>query len=609
MFTWRALAVIWLCGATSLSCKTVFVTATPRVVGTATDAKPNTGYLKVEITSNLEAFSTQEYSKVAQGFKYLSVGVTISNTGSLTPGTTPPEYPLLLIDLKTRAMVTVINASPARGEYVNFESSQKPVLTFSIRAIPKTIATTYADAFQTLQQLSSGLPLSQISGSNPYLALAGRMLGSIAQEANKSNTQTSTTAILGLTNSAANTSPFPLDGTPVVLFIRRSDTPPPLPEPSALKLCANNPGAVCITTKSGEATYNALPYLIVRASTTDYRPTLDWAETHWTCDVPKRADQIDHIERALRATRFTEQQERVELMMLGRVKALSRAYAMPDNFDLKQSANVAAFASILNSWRFTGSDDGSFWNKNYKSTASALEACFQNEMKRRSLQHETAFTVLERAFAAIRSYRAIASFPTPLTDDQLKQLETWLTQTTEPIRFLGLKDGETYGSLRAEQDSMERLLIERDKEFAGRLTDATKFMGADSDKIKADIRSIVNARLLSPCDSCRAVLTDAIAQANLLEANAAKQAQIIALQEAEKARGELISTRQRAEQLARLAEGLKLKNEYEVTQLRASVEATRSQMISAKADKQQLLDAIKQLDRAADAVQTKVLAK
>ncbi len=500
-------------------------------------------------------------------------------------------------------MMTVAGVGAARGEYVNFESSMQPVLTFSIRAVPKTVAGAYADAFQTLQRISAGVPLSELAGSNPYLALAGRLLGNIADEANQSDRQTLTTAVVGLSGSAANSSPFPLDGTPTVIFLRRSDDPPPLPEPNTLKLCANNPGTLCSSgVNAAETTYAILPYLIVRASTTNFRPTADWAGVTWSCDLGKRADQAERIERALRATRFTDEQERAEFKMLERVRVLGRAYSLPDRFDLQQGDNIVAYASVLNAWRFVGPGNDAYWNAHYGAASTSIEACFQSEMKHRSPQHDTAFIVLDRAFAAARAFRAVPSFARPLGIQDRTKLEEWLTQITEPIRFLKLKGGETYGSLRAEQDSIERLLVEPDQSLAAELVGATDTHARDAARAK------VSARLLSPCDSCRAVLTEAIAQANLLEANAAKQQSVLALQEAERARSELVDARQRAEQVARLADTLRSGKADEIAQLQERIAATEAS-VSAKTSYKAALDDVREdLNSATGRLRDKLLA-
>ncbi|MCL2178221.1 MAG: hypothetical protein FWB81_02260 [Cystobacterineae bacterium] len=579
----------------ALACSNpVFVTATPRVVGTSSADKPNNGYLRVEVTSNFDAF---DYAEVAKGFKYLSVGVTVSNAGPLPSGQAPSEYPLLLLDLENRAMMTVSGVGAARGEYVNFESNIQPVLTFSIRAIPKTVAGAYADAFQTLQRLSAGIPLSQLADSNPYLSLAGRLLSNIANEANSSHTQAFTTAVIGLSSSAANTSPFPLDGTPTVIFLRRTDDTSPFPEPQTLQLCTNNPSTLCAS--AGQTPYGALPYLIIRASTTDFRPTSDWVDNinSWSCEVAKRVGQIEHVERALHATRFTEEQERAELKMLEHVRLLSKAYMLPDKFDLQQPDNLETFASILNTWRLMDSRKDAYWSAHYEAAATSIETCLQSEMKRRSQQHETAFVVLSRAFSSASAFRAVPRFGMPPTNEERNKLEEWLAQIKEPILFLNLQSGEVYGSLRAEQDAIERYLIESAHILVAELTATT------DTKTQNAVREKINARLLSPCDSCRAILVDAIEKTNLVEIDT----KMLALQQTERARRKLVDTRQRAEQIAQLAKNLQTANAGEIEQLLKRVEVAKTRVNARKTSKTELDSLNKELDDMASQLRNQLL--
>jgi len=524
-------------------CKPIFVKATPRVVGESTSQRPNAGYLRVEITSNLNAFQRPEYSKVAKGFKYLSVGVTILNVGEKTAF----EYPLLLLDLEGRKKEELTDVNIAQGEYVNFESSMQPVLDFSIRAIPQTVAGSYAVAFKKLQSISSGLPLSQLTGNNPYLSIAGQLLSNIADEANSSNKQTLTTAKIGLSGSTAHSSPFPLDGTPIALFLQPDDVSLPLPEPQTLKLCANNPAALCLAANntianSVEEVFEAFPYLIIRASTAEFRPTVDWAGHNWSCELGEQPEKMKEMERALYGTRFTREQEQAELKMLERVQLLSKAYKLRNKFDIEQADELAEFASLLNAWRFVSLESG-VWAA-HEALVVEMERCFQREML---LRNESAVSIFRYAFEAVSAFWKAPRFEAPLESESRRKLEMWLKDIKAPAEVLNLKSGEVYGSLRATQDSIEALLLTEAQTLAEKLVDA---------KARTALYMEVDERLAdSPCEGCRAVLNEAVAQTNLMGASPEQQNSTLIK---ERSRRKFVEARQHAKQMARIADTLQL---------------------------------------------------
>ncbi|MCL2626891.1 MAG: hypothetical protein FWD46_08800 [Cystobacterineae bacterium] len=577
--------------------KPVFVTPETRLIGEPTSEKPDSGYLRVAVNSNIDALDA---FKVDKGYRYLSAGVTVAHAGSLLLKQAPPEYPLLLVDLEKPTVDTVAAISVAHGEYVDFNSTRLPELTFYVRAIPKTIAGAYAEAFKTFQSLSAGIPLSQLDDTLPYLSFVSQLLNNIVKEADPLDTETSKK--IGLD---PKTSPFPLDGRTTVIFLRRSNDTTPLPDASMLKTlrrCSHNRSDLCLD--DGQTIYTSpFPYLTVDASIADFLPTLEWAKADWSCmERANLNSQINHMAQALGNARLTLQQRKEENRMLERLRVLEKAYGLSDEFDLRQPDNLKTFASILNEWRLIGSEKDNYWEKHYEAATKEMEKCFHSEMKRRSPpQHETVFFTLSRAFEAASAFRAVPHFQTPPTDEERDKLELWLKHITEPISFLKLQEGETFASLQAEQDAIERLLVEPARMLVTEWTAAT-----DTKKQNA-LREKIDEKLLIPCERCREILSNAITQENLAQADMKTQPSMLALRKTEQSRSKWIASRQRAEQMIGLADRLQGVSADEMAQLRARIAAAETQANARKTKKTDLDGASQKLDTLTNQLRDKLL--
>ncbi len=528
-FSWRALSLSsWLL----IGCTPVFVQPVRRAYTSGGDlgsASPS-GYLQISVDSNLDAMRGRRYQSIADGYRYLAVTSTVSVPGYGTPA----EYPLLLIDLDNGQAHVASGVSITRGQYVEL-LGQRPMLTLTVTAIPRTIASAFVETWDAIQRIGGILPIGELLGSNPYLALAGQVLDGFANAASSGDSRARLDEDLGIGSPS-----LPLDDTPMVFFLVRTDDAT-WTAPASLVQCAGPPGALCLPGSPATERYAETPFLVVRASVTDYRPPMDWGEFQWNCEQASE-EQVASIESRFATARLTGPQRDAERAMLDTLRVLREARRVDSPFPLDTEANIARFADLAYQLGTVEAPETPLWTTYYDEDFRSLQRCVEHSLIRHGDFHRGFFHMLMAAFAAGDRFDQI-NIQGPISEEMRENLEGILREVRAPIDLLrGLQSGTTYAMLLARASQVERMLLPSYRALADRLQ-SSPLEDRSSD------RSEAQARLLTSCQSCRTTLQAALLQDAQAQAAPTRERLMAAQAEVERVRHLLTEERVRAAQM------------------------------------------------------------
>jgi hypothetical protein len=472
-----------------IGCKTVFVTPQKVVLGAP---KPtNNGYLRISATSNLAALSASNNKSIASGYKYLSITTSIAGKDI-----TETEFPLALYDIESKTTESVTGVAISHGEYVNFDSMNQISIKITVRAIPKTIATVYSDAFKNLQAITSGLPLTDLLGNNPYLSIAGKLLSNMADAANEGNKKTSTYETIGVTGGGDG---FPTDGRTVVVFLSRDDTAPQIPAKDTLVV---QDGVLYVKGSGSPTKYMEMPYLLLSSGITDYRPPIDWGIAGYSCSDPNIADKAKHLETAIHGGNMIDKQAECESLVLQKLNSIIDASRTIDGLDLAKSDDILKFSNILYRWKMISQKDDDYWNRYYRNTVNILNNCFQRQM-RPTLEIGNAFDIVSAALDAANSLQGFKPASRIVSDAEQQQLEECIKNIKKPIVIYSLKEGGLYRNLIVQKQMAESYLLPRDQRLANSYVSAVPTN-------RAELLAQIDARVqATDCQTCIEALTQA----------------------------------------------------------------------------------------------------
>jgi hypothetical protein len=495
-------------------------------------ALPASGYARVYVSSHLDPLGGRQYA--ADGdFALLVVNVGI------TPGAGAPavEYPVALYDLAERRRVDVAAMQLGEVRYLDLRAGTQPVVSVRVQAVPRSVAGPFRRAVTQFNQQVQTTPVGMLLDGTTQVGGLSRLLTSILPPEVEQR-WTSTQAI-GLT-SRPDMAVLPLNGRPAVIFFRpqRGNVRVPT-EWSQIEPCAGNASRICwADTRQPVA---EVPYIILSVTLEDHRPLRDFGVPDFVCGTAGMQDYAARLERVVREAPLSQQQRDLESRLLEHVRLV--ADAASGKLGTTTGAAGAAFRWAR---RYTGQGDA-YWTRHGAEPAARYADCFTQLLTGAGSGAVNRWNYFSRAFATAGAWERQ---PAAAGEGRVAQLEEYLSTILLPITVYQLTSGEEYAMLRDEQRRIEAELLAGDRALAAELAGSSTVAAVES------VRARVQARLRTPCESCRELLSAALLQADERIATLRRTSLDQAAAEVAGLREELAAAVAGAEQVAATAQSL-----------------------------------------------------
>ena len=488
---------------------------------------PTSGYARFYVTSHLDPLRTGPYA-AHRDFSLLVVNVTIAPGG----GAPAVEYPVALYDLRDRRRVEVAALQLGEVRYLDLRAGSQPVVTLKVQAVPRAVADPFRRAVDQLNRQIQATPVLELSGQ---LSGMSRLLGSILPpEVEQAWTSTQS---IGLT-ARPDLTVLPLDGRPAVVFLRPASGNVRVPTDwSEIRPCDGAPGRICWAANGQPVT--TVPYIVLAVTVEDYRLLGDFGVPDFVCTPGGIAEHAARVERVVRDAPLSQQQRDLEVRLLEHLRLVADASA-----GRLASTEGAASAAFRWSRRYQGRGDP-YWTARGAEAADRLQRCLDQTVTGLGSAAATRWTHFSAAFATAATWDRQ---PPVHGEARQAQLEEFLAAVLAPITVYRLGEGEEYALLRAEQRRIEAELLAGDRALAAEAGVARTVAALEG------VRERMQARLRTPCESCRELLASAIGEAD--ERTAALRRVAAATAEAARLREALAEAQGEAEQVAAAAEGV-----------------------------------------------------
>lgn len=494
-------------------------------------ALPSNGYARFYVSSHLDPLRGRQYGADRE-FALLVVNVGVSPGG----GAQAVEYPVALYDLRERRRVDVAALQLGEVRYLDLRAGSQPVVTVKVQAVPRSVAEPFRralNAFNQQVQSTPGLSLA-FDAATPVGGLS-RLLGSILPP--EVEQRWTSTQVIGLT-SRPDMAVLPLNGRPAVIFFRPSGGGVRVPTDWAqIEPCTGAPGRICWS--DTHQPVQDVPYIVLSVTMEDYRPLRDFGVPDFVCAPAAIAAHVQRLEQVVREAPLSQQQRDLESRLLEHLRVAADAAA--GRLGTSEGAASAAFRWAR---RYTGQGDA-YWVRHAAEPAARYAECFTQLLTHAGSGAVNRWGYFSAAFAT-----AAAWDRQPRADGEARtaQLEEFLSTVLRPITVYELGPGEEYAMLREEQRRMEAELLAADRAFAAELAAARTIPTLEA------VRARMQARLRTPCESCREFLTASLLQADERIASLQRTALAERAEEIGRLREELAAAVGAAEQVAATAQ-------------------------------------------------------
>jgi hypothetical protein len=454
-------------------------------------ALPASGYARFYVSSHLDPLRGRAYGADRE-FAMLVVNVSISPGG----GAQAVDYPVALYDLRERRRVDVAALQLGEVRYLDLRTGSQPVVTVKVQAVPRSVADPFRRAVNSFNQQVQATPVASLvlDGAVPIGGLS-RLLGSILPP--EVEERWTTSQAIGLT-SRPDMAVLPLNGRPAVIFFRPSGGNVRVPtEWAQIEPCAGNAGRICWA--DSHQPVADVPYVVLSVTMEDYRPLRDFGVPDFVCAPTGIADHVARLERAVREAPLSQQQRDLESRLLEHLRLV--ADAASGRMGTSEGTAAAAFRWAR---RYTGQGDP-YWTRNGQEPAARYADCFTQLLTNAGSGAVNRWGYFSAAFATAGVWDRQ---PPAAGEARTAQLEEFLSTLLRPITVYELGAGEEYASLREEQRRIEAELLAGDRAVAAELAGARTVPALEA------VRARLQARLRTPCESCREFLTAALLQAD-----------------------------------------------------------------------------------------------
>jgi hypothetical protein len=496
-------------------------------------ALPGNGYARFYVSSHLDPLRGRQYG-ADRDFALLVVNVGISPGG----GAPATEYPVALYDLRERRRVDVAALQLGEVRYLDLRAGSQPVVTVKVQAVPRSVADPFRRAINTFNQQVQSTPVASfvLDGATPVGGLS-RLLGSILPP--EVEQRWTSTQVIGLT-SRPDMAVLPLNGRPAVIFFRPGGGGVRVPtEWTQIEACAGSPGRVCWA--DTHQPVEDVPYVMLSVTMEDYRPLRDFGVADFVCAPTGLADYAQRLERVVREAPLSQQQRDLESRLLEHLRLAADAAA--GRLGTSEGAAAAAFRWAR---RYTGQGDA-YWARHAQEPAARYAECFTQLLTNAGSGAVNRWGYFSTAFATAGAW---ARQPPAAGEARTAQLEEFLSTILRPITVYELGAGEEHAMLREEQRRIEAELLAADRTLAAELAGARTVPALEA------VRARLQARLRTPCESCRELLTAALLQADERIATLQRTALAERAEEIGRLREELAAAVGAAEQVAATAQGM-----------------------------------------------------
>ncbi|HEX6038613.1 hypothetical protein [Longimicrobium sp.] len=454
-------------------------------------ALPSNGYARFYVSSHLDPLRGRAY-RADGDFAMLVVNVAISPGG----GAPAVEYPVALYDLRERRRVDVAALQLGEVRYLDLRAGSQPVVTVKVQAVPRGVADPFRRAIQSFNQQVQSTPVASLVLDGP-LQVGGlsRLLNSILPP--EVEQRWTSAQVIGLT-SRPDMAVLPLNGRPAVIFFRPSGGNVRVPtEWTQIEPCAGNAGRVCWT--ESKRPVEDVPYIVLAVTMEDYRPLRDFGVADFVCAPSGLADHVARLERVVREAPLSQQQRDLETRLLEHLRLV--ADAASGRLGTSEGAAGAAFRWAR---RYTGQGDP-YWTAHGQEPAARYGDCFTQLLTNAGSGAVNRWGYFSTAFATAGVWDRQ---PVAAGEARTAQLEEFLSTLLRPITVYELGAGEEYAMLREEQRRIEAELLAGDRAIAAELAAARTVPAVEAVRVR------LQARLRTPCESCREFLTASLLQAD-----------------------------------------------------------------------------------------------
>jgi hypothetical protein len=515
-------------------------------------ALPASGYARVYVSSHLDPLRGRQYA--ADGdFALLVVNVGI------TPGAGAPpvEYPVALYDLAERRRVDVAALQLGEVRYLDLRAGTQPVVSVRVQAVPRSVAGPFRRAVTQFNQQVQTTPVGMLLDGTTQVGGLSRLLTSILPP--EVEQRWTSTQVIGLT-SRPDMAVLPLNGQPAVIFFRpqRGNVRVPT-EWSQIEPCTGNASRICwADTRQPVAD---VPYIILSVTLEDHRPLRDFGVPDFVCGTAGMQDYAARLERVVREAPLSQQQRDLESRLLEHVRLVADAAS-------GKLGTTAGAAGTAFRWarRYTGQGDA-YWTRHGAEPAARYADCFTQLLTSAGSGAVNRWNYFSRAFATAGVWERQ---PPAAGEARVGQLEEYLSTILLPITVYQLSAGEEYAMLRDEQRRIEAELLAADRAIAAELPQASTVAAVEA------VRARVQARLRTPCESCRELLSAALLQADERIATLRRTSLARTAEEVAGLREALAAAVGRAEQVAATAQSLEGLDAGALALLRGRIEQSAS---------------------------------
>lgn len=454
-------------------------------------ALPSSGYARFYVSSHLDPLRGGAY-RADREFAMLVVNVAIAPGG----GAQAVEYPVALYDLRERRRVDVAALQLGEVRYLDLRAGSQPVVTVKVQAVPRSVADPFRRAINSFnQQVQSSAAASFVLDGPLQIGGLSRILSSILPP--EVEQRWTSAQVIGLT-ARPDMAVLPLNGRPAVIFFRPSGGNVRVPtEWTQIEPCAGNAGRVCWA--DTHQPVEDVPYIVLSVTMEDYRPLRDFGVPDFVCAPAGIAEHVTRLERVVREAPLSQQQRDLEMRLLEHLRLA--ADAASGRLGTSEGAAGAAFRWAR---RYTGQGDP-YWTRHGQEPAARYAECFTQLLTNAGSGAVNRWGYFSAAFATAGVWDRQ---PVAAGEARTAQLEEFLSTILRPITVYELEEGEEYAMLREEQRRIEAELLAADRAIAAELASARTVPALEA------VRARLQARLRTPCESCREFLTASLLQAD-----------------------------------------------------------------------------------------------
>ncbi|HEY0839576.1 MAG TPA: hypothetical protein VGD74_05275 [Vulgatibacter sp.] len=329
-------------------------------------APPVTGYLRIEVSSNVTSLHRGKDFDLDGGLDYLFATLELS-TGRESSG----EIPVVLYDLGKQSVQANAGVNLARNQYVNLSAANEPGLTLKIVAVPKSGARTIKSAVEAFQKATSEIPIVALSGAAPAIKMAGNVLTAVTGAAIPSD-RTTEWILTQRFGWGGDTPPLPLDGrTKALLLVPvRGRARGFRPTDASVAICRDDSTRLC--QQDGVTPFTALPYFLIKTTLQPYR-TLEDFGVSFSCAATQPT--YDGAARVLNDGWFTQEQRTADQALLRRLRILL------DVKDGKWVGDPEVAANLIFRYLAFNEPTTPVWSQFARATDQRLQACIQDAVK------------------------------------------------------------------------------------------------------------------------------------------------------------------------------------------------------------------------------------